>query len=99
MDAKGLFPMPVIMFLKCEVWNIINVWMNVERTKELIVSFLKALEIFIFMCFLVRYRVKTVLNMLEDDEVLRNERRKAKVAGKDEKYKGFSRDEMNMRGN
>jgi hypothetical protein len=30
--------------------------------------------------------------------LLRNERRKAKVAGKDDKYRGFSRDEMTMRG-
>uniref|UniRef100_A0A914QU01 ENTH domain-containing protein n=1 Tax=Panagrolaimus davidi TaxID=227884 RepID=A0A914QU01_9BILA len=46
----------------------------------------------------VRFRVKTVLSLLEDDDLLRNERRKAKVAGKDDKYRGFSRDEMNMRG-
>uniref|UniRef100_A0A914XW91 ENTH domain-containing protein n=1 Tax=Panagrolaimus superbus TaxID=310955 RepID=A0A914XW91_9BILA len=46
----------------------------------------------------VRFRVKNVLNLLEDDDLLRNERRKAKLAGKDDKYRGFSRDEMNMRG-
>jgi hypothetical protein len=46
----------------------------------------------------VRCRVKNVLNLIEDDDLLRNERRKAKVAGKDDKYRGFSRDEMNMRG-
>uniref|UniRef100_A0A7E4W167 ENTH domain-containing protein n=1 Tax=Panagrellus redivivus TaxID=6233 RepID=A0A7E4W167_PANRE len=46
----------------------------------------------------VRYRAKAVLELLEDDDKLREERKKAKVAGKEDKYRGFSRDEMTMRG-
>jgi len=46
----------------------------------------------------VRHRVKAVLALLEDDDLLREERRKAKNASKDDKYRGYSRDDMVMRG-
>ncbi|KAL7073606.1 hypothetical protein ACQ4LE_006936 [Meloidogyne hapla] len=45
----------------------------------------------------VRHRVKLILELLNDDELLRNERRKAKADGR-EKYQGFSKDDMLYRG-
>lgn len=41
----------------------------------------------------VRHRVKQILELLADDDLLRQERRKSKHEGK-EKYQGFSREEM-----
>ncbi|KAH7724542.1 ENTH domain containing protein [Aphelenchoides avenae] len=41
----------------------------------------------------VRHRVKQVMELVQDDEALRGERRKAKTEGK-EKYQGFSKEEM-----
>lgn len=46
---------------------------------------------------LVRHRAKLVLELLQDDEMLRVERRKAKTEGR-EKYQGFSKDEMMYQG-
>nr|CAD2144259.1 unnamed protein product [Meloidogyne enterolobii] len=45
----------------------------------------------------VRHRVKLILELLNDYELLRNERRKAKADG-GEKYQGFSKDDMLYRG-
>jgi len=50
-----------------------------------------------FKNFSVRHRVKLILELLNDDELLRNERRKAKADGR-EKYQGFSKDDMLYRG-
>ncbi|KAI3422016.1 hypothetical protein GPALN_012553 [Globodera pallida] len=41
----------------------------------------------------VRHRVKLILEMLNDEEILRTERRKAKTEGR-EKYQGFSKEDM-----
>lgn len=45
----------------------------------------------------VRHRAKLILELLNDEELLRTERRKAKTEGK-EKYQGFSKDDMLVRG-
>lgn len=41
----------------------------------------------------MRHRVKLVTDLLQDDEALRAERRKAKKEGR-EKYQGYSKDDM-----
>ena len=45
----------------------------------------------------VRHRVKAIIELLQDDDALRGERRKAKIEGR-EKYQGFSKEEMMMKG-
>ncbi|KAK0396534.1 hypothetical protein QR680_001755 [Steinernema hermaphroditum] len=43
----------------------------------------------------IRHRAKLVIELIQDDEQLRAERRKAKTEGK-EKYQGYSKEEMRM---
>lgn len=45
----------------------------------------------------VRHRVKLILELLGDEDQLRSERRKAKTEGR-EKYQGFSKEDMLVRG-
>lgn len=45
----------------------------------------------------VRHRAKLLVDLIQDDEQLRIERRKAKTEGK-EKYQGFSKEDMRIRG-
>uniref|UniRef100_A0A914E6P9 ENTH domain-containing protein n=1 Tax=Acrobeloides nanus TaxID=290746 RepID=A0A914E6P9_9BILA len=45
----------------------------------------------------VRHRAKLVSELIQDEELLRTERRKVKTEGK-EKYQGYSKEEMNMKG-
>lgn len=47
--------------------------------------------------FLVRHRVKAIIELIQNDDLLRSERKKAKVEGR-EKYQGFSKEEMMMKG-
>lgn len=43
----------------------------------------------------VRHRVKILFELLQDDEQLKAERKKAKLEGK-EKYQGYSKDDIRM---
>ncbi len=43
----------------------------------------------------MRHRVKLVTDLLQDDEALRMERRKAKKEGR-EKYQGYSKEDMRL---
>ncbi|KAI1720774.1 ENTH domain-containing protein [Ditylenchus destructor] len=45
----------------------------------------------------VRHRVRAVIELLQDDELLRGERRKSKTESRD-KYQGFSKEEMVTKG-
>ncbi|VDM09340.1 unnamed protein product [Wuchereria bancrofti] len=45
----------------------------------------------------VRHRVSVLFDLIQDDEQLKTERKKAKLEGKD-KYKGYSKDDMRLSG-
>ena len=45
----------------------------------------------------IRHRVKQVIELLQDDDLLAEERRKTKAESK-EKYQGFSREDLMMKG-
>ena len=45
----------------------------------------------------MRHRAKLLVDLIQDDEQLRIERKKAKTEGK-EKYQGFSKEDMRIRG-
>lgn len=45
----------------------------------------------------IRHRVKQIIELLQDDELLQEERRKTKAENK-EKYQGFSKEDMAMKG-
>lgn len=45
----------------------------------------------------MRHRVSVLFELIQDDEQLKAERKKAKLEGK-EKYKGYSKDDMRLGG-
>lgn len=46
-------------------------------------------------CFLVRHKVKELIEIIQDDQRLREERKKAKKSR--DKYKGLSSDEVSIK--